>query len=1203
MSFSQHFGLWAKVSATSNESSSDVRTLMIVGTRSDKDWLDLVALASLPPLYRLTKGAPLMLICDDVTTHLDTNSEKFLTQYRPQKVIIIGDDLFSPDITSIIPDALIQRIVGNTLDELTVKISKDFFSYSSSAILINETDYQSALAISPYASYTNTPIFYYQETISETVLKELHRLGVQKIILPNPSEKIVEVLKNFTLSIIPSLEEIIDQTTEYLETVEYVTVTNPLDKEKGNKLSLVAPLFTLFHKGLLIPISYNMTKISIPIESYCLTTERPLGAPLAPMRYWNFDVFEDQLPREDGSTLIIYPVNGTFFKAWLCDLNPFDTAGIYFTSCYLGASLPNSTKIDTIAIDLDWNGKIADNEVFRIINGTITISKALGNFKFADITFEKNDHTVSLFCRPSTWIKGQVILENKSVDFVLSLSLTRQISDPRKNAYSYCSLNYVLLNLDWNNDGRFDGPMEGPYTRGDTFKYENKTYFIDFNFPVAYGHIGELRLFSRDPKDFLPLINSKINGLQNKFLCLVGSENFVPMQYSIEPLVNRNLIWGDYNYSGPNVGSLYPAVGRIDTYDVEDASLVYLRTAAYRQIQSNDPSKKALVLCDHVPPYSIEELKKAGFEVSLMGHKNYSIEKVWRDMRNSDIVLLHVGHAYWPFKYAEPDYKKPPFIIHWMCKSAYKWIGYKRFFHAGAVSIIGTTEYMASPEGGEVELIYTLLNQMLNRNSTIGEAFNIAKLYVLLRMKEHEAYRINRLLTILGSLIFGDPAFRMYSSCEINNAKTEYSDIQFGSLNSTHMLAYIDINASFQNASWWETYIGCWCGTPITKNVSHYRLEGITVSQFSDSVPINPPNESGSAEMHPPTYIFTCPIPEKAKVLNVTLRCMPLTPRIPLDIWEDAWITVLVDLYHGKYLTFTADDTRYVMWDHIIADYDKENKTLIWFSEKVSYRLYFIFSKPSYTLFVNTSPITGLSFTINGTKYTSPQNENFTEGTYIISMPDNVVVNGTIYKFQYWKDGWVNPTRTIILTKDSTLTANYKAMQHYLTIESAYGNPVGQGWYNAGSKAYFRVESPIEYNNGTRRVFVSWSGDSTTSNLNGSIIMDAPKKVVATWKTQYYLKIASQYGNPKGSGWYDEGETATATIESEIGLIPKYVFVGWNGDIVSSSTTVTITMDKPYTLIANWTIDWTPAYFLIGGLIVMSIAAILIVRKTQQAFR
>lgn len=955
----QRTGLWVKVAATSDEKSGGVRAVMIVGTRLGKNWLDLVALASLPPLYRLMEGMPLMLICDDVTTRLDPNSEKFLLQYQPQKVILIGDDLFSPDITALIPDVLTQQIVGNTLDELTVKISKEFFSNSSSAILVKEADYASALTITPYASYTNTPIFYYQENVSETVLNELHRLGVQKIILPNPSEEIVEVLEPFALDIVPSLQEIVDRTAGYLGSVEYTTVTNPLDRENGNKVSLVAPLFTLLHQGILIPINYNMTTISVPIGSYSLTTERPLGAPDAPLRYCDFEAFEEQPPRENGSTWAMYPVNETFFETSLSDLNPFDTAGIYFTNCYLGASIQNSTEIDMIAIDLDRNGKIADNEVFRIINGTLTITRSMGDYKFENITFEdfserKIGRGISLICKSSTWIRGQVIFEGNAVDFILSPSLTDIIDplwNPWRGAYRYCPVSYVLLNFDWNDNGDFNNLSEGPYTVGNTFMYGNTKYLLDFNFPSIYENIGEIRLISPSPSILLSLIDSKVSDLQTKFLCLVGSEDFVPMQCSVEPRVKRSLLWGDYNYSGLNVDSLYPAVGRINAYDATDSSLVYLRTATYCQIQSSYPTGKALVLCDHVPPYSVSELKQAGYEVSLMGFMNYSTEKTWENMRDSDIVLINVGHATWPFEYAEPEFSKPSLVVHWMCKSAYENVGYKRFFHAGAALFIGTTEVMAGPEGGDVELIHALLNQMLIQNSTIGEAFNRAKLFVSLRIKEMRVIPCYargwklRVLTILGSSIFGDPAFRMCSSREVNNT-VNYSDLYgFCPLNSTHKLAYVDVNASFQSASWWDTYTGAWCGLEKLIDVSHFTVEGVSVSQFEQSVPFGP-NWGGSAEILLPTVLFTYAMPENAAIFNITLIFS-----IPyVTVWKEMWGVPKIEPFSGKYILFKAGDAQYVTWNSIIAEYDKENKTLIWFADEVSFRIYLLMPTNEYVI-------------------------------------------------------------------------------------------------------------------------------------------------------------------------------------------------------------------------------------------------------------
>ncbi|MEM2951141.1 MAG: PKD domain-containing protein [Nitrososphaeria archaeon] len=1024
---------------TSNEVDNS-RTLIFVATRAERSWLDLAVLASLPPLYNLTNGTPLVLICNDITTSLDSNSKKFLLQYKPQKVITIGDEFFSPDISSIIPNVIVHRIMGKSLDELTVKISKEFFLNSPSAILIEITDYASALTISPYASYTNTPIFYYNKKVSEIVLNELYRLGIQKIVLLNPSMEIINFLQSsFKLDIINSTNEIINRTIQYLKTIDYVTVANPLDRENGNKVSLVAPLFTLYHKGILIPTNYSMNIISVPPKSYSLVYDRPIGAPDTPLRYCDFDPYKDEIPRSDSSTWKIYPVNGSFFKRQLPDLNPLDSAGIYFTECYLGASIFNSTKIDIIAIDLDRDAKISDNEVFKIVNETLEVpyqgSMVIGNYKFTHVKFKNFvEKGVSLFCKSSTWIKGQILFGDNPVTYVLSLSLTKLRSlDFYDGAYGYFPVNYILINFDWNNDGDFSGKLEGPYTVGNSFIYGNKTYLINFNF-FLYEKIGEIWLIYPSPITFKQLIYSQVRNHQVKYICLVGDETFVPMQYSLEPFISRNLLPEDYDYSGPSSNNLYPAVGRINTYNVTDASIIYLRTVTYKKISSEHLSRKALILCDHDPPYSISELRYLGYDVSLMGNMNYSKEKIWRDMHDSDIVLLNVGHATWPFEYAELDFNKPSLVIHWMCKSAYQLIGYKRFFHAGAILFIGTTEDVPSPEGGNIELIHALLNQLLVQNCTIGEAFNIAKLFVTLRMRERGSpYNVHddlRLLTIMASSLYGDPAFRLYVSHKINNTLS-YSYLKgFYTWNSTHILAYVDVNSSIEAESYWETFEGAWCsyrGPPIL--ISHYRVEGLIVSEFEEATPLDI-NLVGAANVLPPTQLFMYPIPENAEVVNITLT----SPLPHLIINEKVPWTIYENPFSSKYLIFKKENIQYLMWTVVLANYCKENKSLHWFADKISFRVYLIMKATRCQLIISTNG--GL---------TDPPPGNY---SYFIGTKINVTaVRYGDYSLYYWllddKIKTENPI-TIIIDSNHTLYAHFIDTIAPITIDDYDGL-----WHNS----------------------------------------------------------------------------------------------------------------------------------------------------------
>ncbi|MEM3666851.1 MAG: SdrD B-like domain-containing protein, partial [Candidatus Bathyarchaeia archaeon] len=158
--------------------------------------------------------------------------------------------------------------------------------------------------------------------------------------------------------------------------------------------------------------------------------------------------------------------------------------------------------------------------------------------------------------------------------------------------------------------------------------------------------------------------------------------------------------------------------------------------------------------------------------------------------------------------------------------------------------------------------------------------------------------------------------------------------------------------------------------------------------------------------------------------------------------------------------------------------------------------------------------------------------------------------------------------------------ATYKT-QYYLNVQSSYGVTDGEGWYDEGATAYARLNTGlIDHGNGTRRAFTHWSGDASGANYAQSnpIIMNASKTAIAVWKTQHYLTVISPYDAPGGMGWYDEGATAYATLAygiQEIAVGKRARFTSWSGDASGTSLTSNpITMDKPKTAIALWTIQW-----------------------------
>jgi len=126
------------------------------------------------------------------------------------------------------------------------------------------------------------------------------------------------------------------------------------------------------------------------------------------------------------------------------------------------------------------------------------------------------------------------------------------------------------------------------------------------------------------------------------------------------------------------------------------------------------------------------------------------------------------------------------------------------------------------------------------------------------------------------------------------------------------------------------------------------------------------------------------------------------------------------------------------------------------------------------------------------------------------------------YVFKTWLvDGTAklgNPV-TIVMDAPHIVTAEYKT-QYKLTVNSQYGTTSGFGWYDAGSTAGFSVtssvpESGIMGSLGVKYVFKSWTGDSSETTPEATILMDSPKTVAAAWTedyTQFYTIIGAIAG-------------------------------------------------------------------------------------------
>ena len=194
---------------------------------------------------------------------------------------------------------------------------------------------------------------------------------------------------------------------------------------------------------------------------------------------------------------------------------------------------------------------------------------------------------------------------------------------------------------------------------------------------------------------------------------------------------------------------------------------------------------------------------------------------------------------------------------------------------------------------------------------------------------------------------------------------------------------------------------------------------------------------------------------------------------------------------------------------------------------------------------------------------------------------------GTMHYFTGWSGDCSEDTASasVYMNEPKTVTAEWRT-EYLMTIESDCGEPEGAGWYDAGSTAAISVVTPVE-ETGTTHYFTGWSGDYSGDMTSASIIMDEPKTVTADWRTEYLMTVESDHGKPEGEGWYDAGSTATISVKSSEGIIVRQVFTGWSGDYSGDTTSVSIIMDEPKTVTAEWRTDYLQLYIFIIVVVVI----------------
>ena len=197
------------------------------------------------------------------------------------------------------------------------------------------------------------------------------------------------------------------------------------------------------------------------------------------------------------------------------------------------------------------------------------------------------------------------------------------------------------------------------------------------------------------------------------------------------------------------------------------------------------------------------------------------------------------------------------------------------------------------------------------------------------------------------------------------------------------------------------------------------------------------------------------------------------------------------------------------------------------------------------------------------------------------------------YVFKNWSDGNTDATRTITVSSNSSLTANFEKRKYPLAI-----NFEGEGEvleeivstgrttdYDSGTTVKLTAQAAAEW------VFVGWTGDIESTEESVQIVIGEPKEVTATFERKKYPlsvniegegEVLEEIVNSGKITDYDSGTTVKLTAVPSEG----WEFVGWTGAIASAELEIEILVSEAKTISATFSLVQSNEIYYSSGDIV-----------------
>ena len=236
----------------------------ICNVENSEDWRDFSVLAAIATNAYLNSGIPCVIV-DDTSPADDDAIQNLLDRLQPNQVTIFRseDEKLQGQIKGSESASVTERTC-NTLSQMNEFVATTWAGEIKRAVVVSNAHYGNALLATSLATLMQSPLFVTEK--AEDLL-EIKGFGTYPLLvvgedLDFPDAEVI---------CIPNMAKAMSYLKEEKMNINYIALTNPLDRKTKMKLSLTAPIYAAAHGGLVLPLKDVELEKAASLDAPALT--------------------------------------------------------------------------------------------------------------------------------------------------------------------------------------------------------------------------------------------------------------------------------------------------------------------------------------------------------------------------------------------------------------------------------------------------------------------------------------------------------------------------------------------------------------------------------------------------------------------------------------------------------------------------------------------------------------------------------------------------------------------------------------------------------------------------------------------------------------------------------------------------------------------------------------------------------------------